>query len=64
MRWFLRLIKKLFCCLSVDDENENASKKLLHKNSLNSSSSNDSFPIYAVYPEGNYFRSSSNLSNN
>lgn len=65
MNWFIRLIKKLFCCLSLDDDNDH--KKLLHKNSFNSSI--DSFPIYAVYPDGGYFRSSSssttsNLSNN
>lgn len=62
MNWFIRLIKKLFCCLSLDHDNEH--KKLLNKNSFTSNNSIDSFPIYAVYPEGRYFRSSSNLSNN
>ena len=56
MKWFFWLIKKLCYCFTVDDEN--ASKKLLHKNSF-SSSSNESFPIYSVYPEKPLFRTPS-----
>lgn len=55
MKWLIKLLKKMFCCATLDcnvDEN----KKLLKNSSIRS---NDEFPIYSIYNNKESFSSDS-----
>lgn len=55
MNWFLKLVKKMFCCARLDDTED------IHL--LKNSSSIDSFPIYSVYKNKHSSFSSISIAN-
>ncbi len=56
MNWFLKLLKKMFCCARLDDTEDIHLLK-------NSRSSSDSFPIYSVYADKHSSFSSISIAN-
>lgn len=57
MNWFLKLLKKMFCCAKLDDTED------IHLLKNNSISSSDSFPIYLIYVDKHSSFSSISIAN-